>query len=132
MCEACRRLLAKADAAAAALFADTGCAACHVPEMPAEGGGTVAAHTDLLLHDMGAGLDDGVGEPGVASAEWRTAPLIGDGAGRRPPLPARRARCHSRCGDPRAWRRSIGRAFRAISRLSDDQRRALVAYVESL
>jgi CxxC motif-containing protein (DUF1111 family) len=25
---------------------------------------------------MGAGLDDGVGEPGVKSSEWRTAPLI--------------------------------------------------------
>ena len=36
------------------------------------------AYTDLLLHDMGQALDDGVGEPGVASAEWRTAPLIGD------------------------------------------------------
>ena len=25
---------------------------------------------------MGADLDDGVGEPGVKSSEWRTAPLI--------------------------------------------------------
>jgi CxxC motif-containing protein (DUF1111 family) len=25
---------------------------------------------------MGAALDDGVGEPGVKSSEWRTAPLI--------------------------------------------------------
>jgi CxxC motif-containing protein (DUF1111 family) len=36
----------------------------------------VPAFTDLLLHDMGAALDDGVGEPGVKSSEWRTAPLV--------------------------------------------------------
>ncbi|WEK50606.1 MAG: di-heme oxidoredictase family protein [Candidatus Kaistia colombiensis] len=59
----------------AALFASTGCAACHVPSLPARDGGTVAIYSDLLLHDMGPGLDDGVGEPGVASSEWRTAPL---------------------------------------------------------
>ena len=63
-------------ARAATLFASAGCAACHAPEMPSTDGGSVAAYTDLLLHDMGADLDDGVGEPGVASAEWRTAPLI--------------------------------------------------------
>jgi len=60
----------------AALFASAGCAACHVPSLPAKSGGTVAIYSDLLLHDMGPALDDGVGEPGVASSEWRTAPLI--------------------------------------------------------
>lgn len=64
------------DPAGTVLFADAGCAACHVPEMAAFGGGTVRVHTDLLLHDMGASLDDGVGERDAASAEWRTAPLI--------------------------------------------------------
>jgi CxxC motif-containing protein (DUF1111 family) len=59
----------------AALFASTGCAACHVPSLKAKDGGTVAIYSDLLLHDMGPVLDDGVGEPGVASSEWRTAPL---------------------------------------------------------
>jgi CxxC motif-containing protein (DUF1111 family) len=58
------------------LFVAAGCAACHQPEMPSNDGGPVAAYTDLLLHDMGVDLDDGVGSPGVASAEWRTAPLI--------------------------------------------------------
>ncbi|SHF12455.1 CxxC motif-containing protein, DUF1111 family [Kaistia soli DSM 19436] len=59
-----------------ALFTATGCAACHVPSLPRTGGGTVALYSDLLLHDMGPALDDGVGEPGVRSSEWRTAPLI--------------------------------------------------------
>ncbi|WP_020184957.1 di-heme oxidoredictase family protein [Methylopila sp. 73B] len=59
------------------LFAATGCAACHAPSLPLGGGAGVAAFTDLLLHDMGPGLDDGVGEQAAASAEWRTAPLWG-------------------------------------------------------
>jgi CxxC motif-containing protein (DUF1111 family) len=64
------------DPDAAALFAATGCSACHVPTLATRNGGSIPAFTDLLLHDMGAGLDDGVGEPGVKSSEWRTAPLI--------------------------------------------------------
>lgn len=61
---------------ALALFASTGCSACHVPALTARDGRQIPAFTDLLLHDMGPGLDDGVGEPGVKSFEWRTAPLI--------------------------------------------------------
>ncbi len=64
------------DRAGAALFEKTGCAACHVPEMTSSDGSTVITFTDFLLHDMGRELDDHVGEPGVASSEWRTAPLI--------------------------------------------------------
>ncbi|MCG7391632.1 thiol oxidoreductase [Microvirga sp. ACRRW] len=58
------------------LFASIGCAACHAPVLPSPSG-PVQAYTDLLLHDMGAGLDGGATEPGVASTEWRTAPLWG-------------------------------------------------------
>jgi len=60
----------------AGLFAAAGCAACHVPTMPATGGGEVTVYSDLLLHDMGPGLDDGVGAPGVGSRAWRTTPLL--------------------------------------------------------
>lgn len=59
-----------------AIFAAVGCAACHIPSMPKTAGGSVSIYSDLLLHDMGPNLDDGVGEPGVASSEWRTAPLM--------------------------------------------------------
>jgi CxxC motif-containing protein (DUF1111 family) len=59
------------------LFALTGCAACHAPALPLAGGGSAAAYTDLLLHDMGEGLDDGMGEGAAKSPEWRTAPLWG-------------------------------------------------------
>ena len=39
--------------------------------------------TDLLLHDMGAELDDGYTEGNATSAEWRTAPLWGLGLAER-------------------------------------------------
>ncbi|MGJ3264427.1 MAG: di-heme oxidoredictase family protein [Salinarimonas sp.] len=74
------------DPVGAALFATTGCAACHVPALPAPDG-PVRAYTDLLVHDLGPGLDGGATEPGIAPTEWRTAPLWGlsrslaDGAG---------------------------------------------------
>jgi CxxC motif-containing protein (DUF1111 family) len=56
------------------LFADTGCAACHATLHLADGR-PVAAYTDLLLHDLGAGLGDGIEEGGADSWFWRTAPL---------------------------------------------------------
>jgi CxxC motif-containing protein (DUF1111 family) len=66
---------ASVSAAGLALFTATGCAACHVPALGDPQGGPVRAFTDLLLHDLGPELDDGVGEAGVASREWRTPPL---------------------------------------------------------
>jgi CxxC motif-containing protein (DUF1111 family) len=113
------------------LFVSTGCAACHIPAMPGSDGEDVAAYTDLLLHDMGPGLDDGVGAPGVASAEWRTAPLIAmsGGTGRRylhdgraPTLDAA-IRAHGGEADS---------ALKHYLALSDAERQALVTFVGSL
>lgn len=59
-----------------AVFETTGCAACHIPEMLGKSGQPIVTYSDLLLHDMGPGLDDGVGEANVPSARWRTAPLL--------------------------------------------------------
>ena len=44
---------------------------------------TIRPFTDLLLHDMGPGLADNMGEANASGAEWRTAPLwsIGHTAG---------------------------------------------------
>jgi CxxC motif-containing protein (DUF1111 family) len=36
-------------------------------------------YTDLLLHDMGPGLDDGYTEGTALTSEWRTPPLWGIG-----------------------------------------------------
>jgi CxxC motif-containing protein (DUF1111 family) len=57
-----------------AVFANAGCAACHAILKDAVGQ-PVPAYTDLLLHDMGPGLDDGIADGAAKSSEWRTAPL---------------------------------------------------------
>ncbi len=71
----------------AALFHAAKCDACHLPELrtgtlegfPELSQQKIHAYTDLLLHDMGAGLGDGVREADAAGSEWRTAPLWGLG-----------------------------------------------------
>lgn len=65
------------------LFAEFGCARCHVPSLPTEGEGSAetAAYTDLLLHDLGPGLADGRPDHDASGSEWRTAPLWGIGQG---------------------------------------------------
>src|SRR5207244_1164980 len=62
------------NAAGAALFAQTGCAACHATLHLADGR-PVPAYTDLLLHDLGSGLNDGIKEGAAEPGFWRTAPL---------------------------------------------------------
>ena len=68
------------------LFIQTGCESCHKQTLKT-GLSTVAAlsdktfhpYTDLLLHDMGPGLDDGYTEGNAKTSEWRTPPLWGLG-----------------------------------------------------
>lgn len=72
-----------------AIFHEIGCGSCHRETLhtgtsPVEALNEVAFHpyTDLLLHDMGSGLDDGYSEGIAKSSEWRTAPLWGLGLAR--------------------------------------------------
>ena len=75
------------------LFAQVGCAGCHTPKQktgdslrfPLLSQQTIYPYTDLLLHDMGTGLDDGVKEKNAESFEWRTPPLWGIGIVARDP-----------------------------------------------
>jgi CxxC motif-containing protein (DUF1111 family) len=68
------------------LFSATGCALCHTPVLPT-GNSTIAAfryqdvdlYSDLLVHDMGPGLADGVSQGQAGPTEFRTAPLWGLG-----------------------------------------------------
>ena len=68
------------------LFVNIGCAKCHTPELKT-GPYSIAAlanktfnpYTDLLLHDMGSGLNDGYTEGSAKPEEWRTPPLWGLG-----------------------------------------------------
>jgi CxxC motif-containing protein (DUF1111 family) len=57
-----------------AVFNRVGCASCHA-SLGLANGQTVAAYTDMLLHDMGPGLNDGIGDGAAEPGEWRTAPL---------------------------------------------------------
>ena len=75
--------------AGGALFVDLGCADCHRPTVETSPhhpfaelrSQTIHPYTDLLLHDMGAGLADTLPEDGVTTQEWRTPPLWGLGYG---------------------------------------------------
>lgn len=70
-----------------ALFAQVQCSTCHVPSMrtridyPIDSLAGIGAtvYTDLLLHDMGDGLADGLGttDGEAGPRDWRTAPLVG-------------------------------------------------------
>lgn len=62
--------------AGAAVFQETGCAACHTPSLDA-GAEDARLYSDLLLHDMGPALDDRVAQGTARGDEWRTAPLWG-------------------------------------------------------
>jgi len=76
------------------LFNATGCSACHTPSLTtgpriasgssttpsaALSGKTVNLYSDLLVHNMGKGLSDGITQGGAGPDEFRTAPLWGVG-----------------------------------------------------
>lgn len=71
----------------AKLFGEANCTACHTPSHTSSSDGTIAAlknvtffpFTDLLLHDMGDGLADGLPDFEANGNEWRTQPLWGIG-----------------------------------------------------
>ncbi len=59
------------------LFTQIGCTDCHLSQMQTTNGMFFSPYTDLLLHDMGAGLADGRIEGSANEREFRTAPLWG-------------------------------------------------------
>jgi CxxC motif-containing protein (DUF1111 family) len=69
-----------------ALFTSIGCALCHTPSfttqastVPALSNKPVNLYSDLLVHNMGPGLADGVSQGQAGPAEFRSAPLWGLG-----------------------------------------------------
>lgn len=66
------------------LFEKTRCGVCHAPTLKTQPGYPVPElagidapiFTDLLLHDMGGELSDGMLDGDARSRDWRTAPLI--------------------------------------------------------
>ena len=69
------------------IFTQIGCALCHTPSMktgpsaftPSLSNANVNLFSDLLVHNMGSNLADGVSQGGAAGDEFRTAPLWGLG-----------------------------------------------------
>jgi CxxC motif-containing protein (DUF1111 family) len=68
-------------------FSAVGCSLCHTPSLKtnpnsavaALGGQTANLYSDLLVHDMGDGLADGVSQGQAGPREFRSAPLWGLG-----------------------------------------------------
>ncbi len=125
------------------IFYEAGCAACHRPayvtatlhDRDQHSFQLIWPYTDLLLHDMGEGLADGLAEGRASGSEWRTAPLWGLG------LTAQVAGEGSFLHDGRArspleailWHGGEGQAARdAVAALAPDDRAALIRYLESL
>ncbi|PBQ34022.1 thiol oxidoreductase [Sphingobacteriaceae bacterium] len=68
------------------VFTSLGCETCHKAQLKTGdykiavlANKTFYPYTDLLLHDMGPGLDDGYTEGSATTAEWRTPALWGLG-----------------------------------------------------
>jgi CxxC motif-containing protein (DUF1111 family) len=78
---------AKSIADGAHLFNQIGCALCHTPTLKTGtskftaslSNADVNLYSDLLVHNMGSNLADGVSQGGAAGDEFRTAPLWGLG-----------------------------------------------------
>jgi CxxC motif-containing protein (DUF1111 family) len=125
------------------LFLGVGCARCHTPrqttghhpQFPELSKQTIFPYTDLLLHDMGPELADGVREYEAAGPEWRTPPLWG--LGLLPSVHGRLRLLHD--GRARSVEEAIlwhgGEATpsrRGYTALSKGEREMLVRFVESL
>jgi CxxC motif-containing protein (DUF1111 family) len=127
----------------AALFVETGCAACHrptfttgdVPDEPWASHQKIHPYTDLLLHDMGPELADGRSDFEASGSEWRTPPLWGLGLqktvnGHTRLLHDGRARDVS---EAILWHGGEAqRAKEAYRNLSKVDRTALLAFLDSL
>lgn len=124
-------------------FLELGCDACHTPEqrtgpvddVPQLSEQVIRPYTDLLVHDMGAGLADRRPDGEASGTEWRTPPLWGIGL-------VETVNGHTRfLHDGRArdleeailWHGGEAKASRdRFTRLSAEQREELLAFLESL
>jgi CxxC motif-containing protein (DUF1111 family) len=119
------------------IFQQIGCAGCHVPvlrtgphRIAALANQEVRLYSDLLLHDLGPELADGIPEGMATGAEWRTTPLWGVALAGPPFLHDGRA-----ASLEEAILAHGGEAQAAQERftvLSDRDRQALLAFLDSL
>lgn len=125
------------------VFLQTDCGKCHVPKLNT-GKSSIEAisyrsfrpYTDLLLHDMGPGLDDGYTEGSAKTSEWKTPPLWGLGISRNSQggnyFLLHDGRAHS---IEQAIEMHGGEATTSVNKykaLSETQRNQLIKFLESL
>ena len=125
------------------VFTQIGCETCHKQTLTtgyspidALSFQTFSPFTDLLVHNMGSGLDDGYTEGNAQTSEWRTAPLWGLGL-----APGVQGGNYYLLHDGRA--RSIEQAIKMhggeaaasanrFNNLSEKDRNALITFLKSL
>jgi CxxC motif-containing protein (DUF1111 family) len=125
------------------VFYAVGCNGCHTPTLrtgvlpgvPEVSNQVIHPYTDLLVHDMGAGLADGRPDFQASGSEWRTPPLWGIGL-------VQTVNGHTRfMHDGRAgslleavlWHGGEASSARdRVKRLTRQDREALVAFLQSL
>jgi CxxC motif-containing protein (DUF1111 family) len=125
------------------LFETIGCADCHIPTMQTSPYAfhaevrdqTIHPYTDMLLHDMGPGLADNLGEGEATGAEWRTTPLWS--VGLTADVNAGEAYLHD--GRARSleeairWHGGEGEASKnAYEALTENEKDAVIAFLKSL
>jgi CxxC motif-containing protein (DUF1111 family) len=113
--------------AGAAIFKETGCAACHVPTLTA-GRREVPLYSDLLLHDMGRTLDDQFVQGSAGGRDWRTAPLWGLADRTRYLHDGRATSLEAAI---RAHEGEAAAATRRFRALSPEQRRSLMEFLRT-
>lgn len=125
------------------LFVSARCSACHTPRaktktdvaFPQLSSQTIFPYTDLLLHDMGSGLADNRPDFEANGQEWRTPPLWGIGLtnvvnGHNNFLHDGRARSLL---EAVMWHGGEAEGSRqAVTRMSKQDRDALISFLESL
>jgi mono/diheme cytochrome c family protein len=114
--------------AGSALFVETGCADCHTPALAAADR-SLPLYSDLLLHNMGPALNDGVVQGQAQGSDWRTTPLWGLSVrvrylhdGRARTIEAA-IRAHGGEADP---------VVQSFKKLHSEQRSALLTFLSAL
>lgn len=110
------------------LFDDAGCGACHTPRLKGPRG-LLPVYSDLLIHDMGDALADGLEMKDATGREFRTQPLWGVAA-EGPYLHDGRAGTLERAIELHGGEGEA--AAEAFADLSDTERAELVGFVRSL
>jgi CxxC motif-containing protein (DUF1111 family) len=130
------------------LFTEARCVKCHTPAFTTSPHHPLAEHrsqkiqpyTDLLLHDLGAGLADTLGdgspaEGGATGTEWRTPPLWGIGL----TTGVSEAEAYLHDGRARTLSEAIlwhdgeaAAAKKAFVEMSFDDRSSLIRFLQSL